>query len=534
MRKASLLLLVITLFSLVSACAGTTPGTTEVPTVRPPVATVAATKAATAAATAAATKAATAAATKAATKAVTSAATKAVTSAATKAVTGQATPAGTAGAAVTPGGTSAAEAGTPVAGLKRPEDVALEAAGGSKIGGKVTVLGTWGGSEQDSFLAMVAPFQTATGITVEYVGTRDLNAVLSTRVQGGNPPDLAGLPGPGQMAQFAQTGKLVDLSTVLDMNTYQSQYAKTWQDLGTVNNKLVGIFIKAAVKGLIWYDPKNFQAKGYNAKPATWNDLLDLSTQIANDGTTPWCIALESGASSGWPGTDWLEDIVLRQSGEKAYNDWWQGKLAWTSPQIKNAWQTWGKIAADPKMSYGGANWMLSTNFGDGGNPMFTNPPGCYMVHQGSFITTFFMSGTPGIKPVTDFDFFSFPPFTATESPSIEIAGDLFGMFNDTPQARALMKYLVSPEAQAIWVRRGGAISPNKNVPNSVYPDQLSQKAAELLTSAKTAVFDASDLMPDAMNTAFWKAILDYVQNPNNLDSILEELDSIRQSSYQQ
>jgi len=417
--------------------------------------------------------------------------------------------------------------------LRTPEEAALAAAGGQQIGGSVSVLGVWGGSEQDSFLAMVKPFEDATGIQVDYTGTRDLNAVLTTRVQGGNPPDLAGLPGPGQMAQYAKAGNLVDLSSFLDMSTFNDQYAQTWVDLGTVDNQLVGIFIKASVKGLIWYDPKVWSANNYQT-PATWDDMMALSNQIADGGNTPWCVALESGAASGWPGTDWLEDIVLRQAGVDTYNQWWQGQIPWTSPEIKQAWQTWGDIVANANMVYGGVNTMLTTNFGNVGDPLFTDPPGCYMVHQASFITDFFTNNTPNLKPVDDFDFFGFPPFDANAPVSTEIAGDLFGMFNDTPQAEALIKYLTTPEAQAIWVQRGGAISPNRAVPLDDYPDALSQKAANRLTGAEIAVFDASDQMPEAMNNAFWQAVLNYVQSPDQLDSILQNLDSVQQDAYSQ
>lgn len=417
--------------------------------------------------------------------------------------------------------------------LRTPEQAALDAAAGQKIGGSVTVLAEWGGNEQDSFLAMIKPFEDATGVKVEYTGTRDLSAVLTTRIQGGNPPDLAAMPNPGQMAVYARAGNLVDLSNVLDMSTFKDEYAPTWIDLGTVDGKLVGVFMKSAIKGLIWYDPAVWQEKGYEV-PQTWDDMMKLSQDIADSGATPWCVALESGAASGWPGTDWLEDIVLRQSGEQVYDDWLQGKIAWTSPEIKQAWQTWGKIVADPKMVYGGPNTMLTTNFGDVGSPLFTNPPNCYMVHQASFIADFFTQNNPDLKAGQDFDFFGFPPFDAKNPLSTEMAGDIVGMFNDTPQAEALLKYLSSPEAQAIWAQRGGGyLSPNKNVPLNAYPDELSRKAAERLTSAKMAVFDASDMMPQAMNSAFFKAILDYIQSPDTLDSILQNLDSVQQGAYQ-
>ncbi len=169
------------------------------------------------------------------------------------------------------------------------------------IGGTVTVLGVWGGNELDSFNAMIKPFEDQTGIQVQFEGTRDLNAVLTTRVQGGNPPDLAGLPGPGQLREFAKAGKLIPLNDVLDMNLMSTQYDPGFLQLATVNNKLYGIFTKGSVKSLVWYNPKAFDAAGYKV-PTTWEELQALEQQIIGNGATPWCIGLESGAASGWPG----------------------------------------------------------------------------------------------------------------------------------------------------------------------------------------------------------------------------------------
>ena len=419
--------------------------------------------------------------------------------------------------------------------LRTPEEAALEAAGGEQLGGTVSVLGVWGGAEQETFLNMVAPFEEATGIDVEYTGTRDLNAVLFTRVEGGNPPDLAGLPGPGQMAQFARSGALVDLSQVLDMDRFGEQYAQTWADLGSVDGTLSGIFIKASVKGLIWYNTNVWEEQGFE-QPETWDEMMALSQQMIDSGANarPWCVAVESGAASGWPGTDWIEDFVLRQAGPEAYDAWYQGELAWTSDEIRSAWESWGEIVGDPQMVYGGPATILTTNFGQGGNPLFTDPPGCFMHHQASFIADFYQESFPDLTPVEDFNFFPFPKMSADAPQSVEMAGDLFGMFNDTPQARALLRYLTTPEAQAIWVEAGGAISPNQAVPLELYPNQLAQQTAEILTSAEVVRFDASDLMPEAMNNAFWQAILEFIQNPDALDRILADLDRVQQDAYSQ
>ena len=150
-------------------------------------------------------------------------------------------------------------------------------------------------------------------------------------------------------------------------------------------------------------------------------------------------------------------------------------------------------------------------------------------LNLGSFITDAFKK-TGGAKD-GQFDFYPFPDINPAYAGAVEGGGDLFGMFNDTPQAKSLIAYLATPEAQAIWVGRGGAISANKQVTN--YPNDIVKKAAAALVAAKIFRFDASDLMPQAMNDAFWKGIVSYTQDPSKLDSILTNLDTVQGTSYQ-
>ena len=397
--------------------------------------------------------------------------------------------------------------------------------GGGQIGGSVSVIGTWGGAEQDAFLAMVKPFEDATGIKVEYTGTRDLNAVLTTGVASGILPDLAGLPGPGQMREFATRGALKPLDDVLDIEAYKSETSPGFVDLGTVDGKVVGVFIKAAVKGLIWYNPKVYTG----GVPTSWDDLWTKAGAAASGDTKPWCVGLESGAASGWPGTDWIEDLVIRQSGPDVYDAWVAGTQKWTSPEIKAAFEAFGQVVSADN-TFGGPNYVLNTGFGSGANPMFADPPGCLFHHQASFITSFFQD--EGGAAEGDYDFFPMPDISPSYSGATTGAGDLFGMFNDTPQARALMAYLVTADAQAIWVGIGGALSGNKNVSN--YPDDVSKRSAEILANATVFRFDGSDLMPEAMNAAFWSAMLDFTQDQSQLDAILANLDSVQATAYTQ
>jgi len=405
--------------------------------------------------------------------------------------------------------------------------IVVAACGGSSSGGgkSVTVIGTWGGDEQKAFLAMVAPWETQTGNKVKYTGTRDINTVLTTGVASGVLPDLAGLPGPGQMNEFAKSGALKPLDGVLDVATYKAETAPALVALGTVDNKLSGVFIKAAVKGLIWYSPALHDYSA--APPATWDDLKSQATANKGNAAAIWCLRLGSGAASGWPGTDWIEDLVLRQAGPDVYNSWWAGKTKWTDPAIKTAFQTYltdvvaniqdPTEAVDPTKDFSG-----------GGDPLFTSPPGCELFHQASFITG--LGGFKDKKAGTDYNFFPFPDMNTQFTGAVEGAGDLFGMFHDTEEAKSLMKYLVTAPAQDIWVKAGGALSANKNATS--YPDDISKRSAALLAGAKSFVFDASDLMPKAMNDAFWTAMLKVTKDPSSLDSVLADLDKTAATAY--
>lgn len=391
-------------------------------------------------------------------------------------------------------------------------------------GATVTVIGTWGGSEQEAFLEMVKPWEEQTGATVKYTGTRDINTVLTTGVASGVLPDLAGLPGPGQMAEYAEAGALKPLNDVLDLATYEADTAPALVELGKVNDQVYGVFIKAAIKGLIWYNPK---LHDYSASPpATWDELKSQATANKGAAQATWCLGIESGAASGWPATDWIEDIVLRTAGPDVYQRWYQGEVKWTDPAIRNAFEIYLNDVVG--QTYGGRTAAVATNFEVAGDPLFDDPPKCVFHHQASFITG--LGKFKDLQAGTDYNFFPFPDMNPQFSGAVEGAGDLFGMFNDTPAARSLMRYLVTAEAQDIWVKIGGALSANKKATS--YPDDISKRSAEILANAQTFAFDASDLMPQAMNDAFWRNMVALTNGTTSLDQALSDLDSVQADAY--
>lgn len=394
---------------------------------------------------------------------------------------------------------------------------------GAGDGKTVTVIGTWTDAEQESFLAMVKPWEDETGNTVKYQGTRSINDILAAGIPTGVLPDLAGLPGPAQMQDYVAQSALKPLDDVLDISTYKDETSPALVDLGQVDGKTYGVFIKASVKGLIWYNPSLHDYSG--SAPATFADLTSMGTSNQGNADSLWCLGIESGDASGWPATDWIEEILLHQAGPDVYNQWWQGQVPWTDPQIKSAFETYMSVVDS---SFGGGTNAVATAFDVAGDPLFASPPGCEFFHQASFITGLgaFADKTAG----TDYNAFPFPGFGNDFDTAVEGAGDLFGMFHATDAAKSLMKYLVTAQAQDIWVARGGALSPNKNATS--YPDEISTTMGGMITNAKQLVFDASDQMPTAMNAAFWSNMVSLTAGSQTIDETLTALQKVADEAY--
>lgn len=396
---------------------------------------------------------------------------------------------------------------------------------------KIDLLTTWGDGELDSFNAVIAPFKSKEGITFTIESTRDVNATLTTRLAGNNPPDIAVLPNPGKMQQLAGEHKLIPLDSFLDMGKVHSDYAKAWTDLGSFNGHLYAIFYKAANKGTIWYNPKTFSSAGYQV-PKTWDQLISLSNQIAGAGGYPWSMGLESGSASGWPGADWIAQIYLNQSGPDMYDKWVAHKIPWTDPSIKQAFTMFGQIAGGSHYINGAPQSILATNFQPASYLPFASPPTADMYYLGDFTEGFITGQFKSAQPGTDFNFFPFPTINTQYSGAITGGADLVTALRNTTAVQKLITYLETAAAQEIWVARGGFTSPNKGVDLSKYPDAVAKASAQQLQSASNYRFGADDLMPSAVEDAFWKAVLNYVQNPGSLDSILSGMESTAAQAY--
>jgi alpha-glucoside transport system substrate-binding protein len=413
--------------------------------------------------------------------------------------------------------------------LAAAREAATRAAEGTRPGGEVNLLGVLSGQQLDAYLGTFKPFEEATGTTITYESTRDLGAVLQTRIAGGNPPDVVSNPSAGQIKQLGQQGKLIALDSIVDMNAVRADYPSGLVDLVTADGRLYGLFFNTAVQGLVWYNPTTYQGP---KAPASWSDIAAWTTQTASGGQTPWCIGLESGPASGWPGAVWVEQFVLQQAGATVFDQWWQGELAWTSPQIRAAFQEFGKIAADAKQVSGGPTAVLTTSFNISPQGLFATPPACYLHVQADFLGNALAQEVPGVTPVTHIDFFPFPALNPANAGSIEISGEALALLKDTPQGRAFMRYVATPEFSALVAGTGQWIGANRQTALDAYTTPLSQHAAKVYAEAKTVRYAAQTAMPPAMSQAFLAAVMAYVKEPASLDAELAKLETVRQSAY--
>jgi alpha-glucoside transport system substrate-binding protein len=405
--------------------------------------------------------------------------------------------------------------------------------GTGQIGGSINLWTAWGGQELTAFQAVLKPFQDQTGITVNVFTDRNTDQDLSTNVQAGTSlPDIAGAPNPDKYADWAQKGIMKAMEDYLTPDQMKGYLDNTLpgllaqdQDHGFINGKHYLEIVKSQLKGMIWYSPKVFTG----TPPATWDDLLKIQPP---SGTKLFCAAFESGAASGWPASDDLDNILLRQVGPDVYKNWYQGKVKFTDPQIKQAYQTFGQMVSDANL-YGGKDYALSTNFQKVGDGLFTTPPNCEFLEQATFIAGLFLQDNPDVKGGTDYNAFIHPKFNDQFGDDVINFFDNFVMYNDTPQARALMAYMITQPAQEIWVAQGGTLGANKNVGADKFTDPALNSAFKIAQTAKTAVLTAGDYMPTDMQKAFWKSLLDFTNDQTQLDSILQHLDEVQASAYQ-
>jgi len=381
-------------------------------------------------------------------------------------------------------------------------------------GQTVTLAGPWLQPEDDFFRNVLAYFSDATGAEVIYTGSDSFEQQIVIDAEAGAAPNVAIFPQPGLASDMAARGLLSPLPAGMG-DFVEANYGagSSWRDLGTYadadgNAQFYGYFYNVNLKSLVWYVPENFEDAGYEI-PETMEDLRALTEQIVADGEVPWCIGLGSGAATGWPATDWVEDIMLRTQPPEVYDGWVSNEIPFTDERIVAAIEEFGWFVGDDAKVAGGAGAVATTDFRDSPQGMFTSPPQCYMHRQASFVPAFFPEGTEfGV----DSDFFYMPSYASKDLGNPVLGGGtLMAITNASDATNELMKFFQLPLAHELYMAQSGFLTPLKTVNLDTYLNDALRGQGEILINATTFRFDASDLMPGAIGAGtFWTGMVDY------------------------
>ena len=394
--------------------------------------------------------------------------------------------------------------------------------GGSGSGSEgtttVRISGGITGSEADLLNQSFDQFTKDTGIKVEYTGDKSFEGNIVTKVTGGDAPDIAIVPQPGLLQTLVGTGDVQKASDAVSANV-DKYWGKDWKSYGTVDGDFYAAPMLANVKGYVWYSPAKFAEWGVEV-PTTWDELLTLTQTIQEKtGSAPWCAGFESGTASGWPGTDWIEDLVLRQSGTEVYDNWVAGDVKFTDQPIADAFTAVGDILLNPdyvNAGFGDVASINSTAFADVAAQVANGT--CALTHQASFLSSNFLDvqtadgATPEVAPDGDVYAFVLPGLTAGES-QVEAGGEFVAAFNDNDATAKVQEFMATADFANARVKLGGVISANKNADASLASSAFLTDAMELLQNDSTTVrFDASDLMPATVGSgSFWKGMVDWI-----------------------
>ncbi|MEU0948689.1 ABC transporter substrate-binding protein [Streptomyces canus] len=413
-------------------------------------------------------------------------------------------------------------------------DVSAGGASKSLSGQTVTVAGVWSGSEQKNFQKVLDAFTAKTGAKTQFVSTGDnVSTVVGSKIEGGNAPDVVMVPQVGVLKQFAQKGWLEPLSTTTRKEV-DADYANVWKRYGSVDGTLYGLYFKAAHKSTVWYSPEAFSQAGVKA-PGTYADMLKVGHTISDSGLSAFAVA----GQDGWTLTDWFENIYLSQAGPEKYDALAAHKLKWSDASVVKALTTLGKLFKDKQLIAGGQQGALNTDFPGSVEKVFGPKPEAAMVYEGDFVAGV-AKDQYGKAIGTDADFFPFPAVDGGNAPVVS-GGDAAVVLKDGKNSKAgmaLLEYLATPEAAAVWAGAGGFLSPNAKLDPAAYADDASRAIAKSLISAGDTVrFDMSDQAPASFGgtkgTGEWALLQDFLRNPSNPKATAEKLESAAAKAYQ-
>lgn len=432
-------------------------------------------------------------------------------------------------------GTAAAAAAAGLTGCLQNPDSGASGAGGAQRytkgdtpgSGTVSILGAFGGQEQEALMASLAEFEKSSGVKIQYTPDQDFTTTIQQRVGAGDMPDIALFPQPGGLFEIARKGVITPIDVYLDYDKISATLIPGFLDSARMQGRVYAAPMRMACKSLIWYPKAAYEAGGYSTAPATMQELYGIADQIKASGIAPWSDGWEAGPATGWVGTDWIEEFMLRVHGPEVYDDWIYHRIPFNDERVVQVFDILGELLKGEGNVLGGPTTIQNTPFSEAPLPLFSNPPQAMLVRQGNFVTGFFPDDVKANMD-SDVGVFAMPTWEGGfEGQPILGGGDLAALFNLNDDTVALMEFLSSDQFGGEWAKAGGWLSPHKTFDQALYPDETTRSVATIAAEAKVFRYDGSDVMPNAVGGGtFWKSMVQWLQGAKTSQQACDDIEA--------
>jgi alpha-glucoside transport system substrate-binding protein len=367
------------------------------------------------------------------------------------------------------------------------------------------------GVEGDGLVKSWADFTECTGATITYNGDKNFEQQIVVQAQSGNAPDLALVPQPGLLATLVATGTVKTPPKQVEENT-DKYWDPGWKKYATIDGTFYGAPLGAGMKSLVWYNVANFTDNNI-AIPQTWDEMIAASDALVAAGKVPWCAGIESGVATGWPATDWLEQIVMRQAGPDVYDQWVAHEVKFQDQPIVDALAKAGQIWKNDQYVNGGIGDV--TSIATTATTAVTDPllsGECSMMQIGAYFASIFPEGTTIAEDGQIYAFY-LPPIDEQFGKPVEVGGEFTTAFADRPEVQAAQYYLSTAHWANNQSKSVPRISANKGLDIENVQGPINKLAVEILQDPNAiSRFDASDLMPAAVGSgALWSQLTAWI-----------------------
>lgn len=393
--------------------------------------------------------------------------------------------------------------------------------------GTVSIFGAFGGQEQEGFMASLESFSEETGITINYTPDNDFSTTVRQRVNAGDIPDIGLFPQPGTLFDLVAQGHVTPIDTFLDFDQLSSSLVPGFLDSARYRGRVYAAPMRMACKSLLWYPKKAYEKAGYSTQPATMQELYAITDDMKDNGITPWSDTWNADPASGWVGTDWIEEFMLRVHGPELYDDWIYHRIPFNSPEVIEVFDLVGDVLKTEGNVLGGTATIVNTPFSEAPLPLFEDPPRAMLVRQGNFVTGFLPEEILGNMD-EEVGVMAMPTWEGGfEGQPILGGGDLAALFTANDDTVEVMKFLTSDQFGAEWAQAGGWLSPHRTFDLDHYSDNTTREVAAIASEAQVFRYDGSDVMPVTVGGGtFWQGMMSWIAGEKDAQQVCDEIEA--------